>query len=988
MSVQIHSQPKGFMSSKQVIVLLAIATSATAFAQVDRATVTGTLRDPSGSVVADASVNLSYPATGLHRAVKSNGSGAFLIVGLPVGRVTINAEKAGFRGVRVETDLNVGETKTMDFKLELASLEASIQVVDQADLVRDTAAIGATFENNQIRQLPINGRNWGNLMSLVPGAVDTGAGNGSSVRFLGHGGDDSNYRIDGVDATSVRNQTQKSRLVISTDAIAEFRVNTAMYTAESGGAPAGQVEIASKSGSNAIHGSMFEYLRNSALDARSPFDGATLPPFRLNQFGGTFGGAIVRDRTFVFASYEGLIQRQGKTLTGFVPTDSFRAKTASVLKPILDIYPHGQTSVNANVDQWNGVGSSTQDEHVGLIRVDHRFTDKLSGYFRFSKNSTESFAPSSALPIGTLNLDAPTSGLFDFMYLLSPRTTNELRLGANYSQPLNSWSKTGIDIAVSIPSFSAIPADTRRIAIGVSQSLIDQWSTLRGNHTLKAGVEVRRLQLIIHDWANAQAGTLTFASLADFQADKLTTVEYSGELPTKQMRKIGYFGYVQDEWKIKSNFTANLGLRYEYYGVFSEIHNREIPFDIQSCGGYCPAGSDFAFPDVNNFAPRVSFAWSPKRLHDRTVVRFGGGIFYGDAQLGDAYSPANNDSQRFTLSSATTPGLSYPIDRYLNPNAAAATAPRSMPRNKRNQVSQQWGLTVQQAITNGINFQVGYNGQQNYHVFNRNYVNVINPVTGLRPLPALDQVDVRGEDGVASFHGLVSTLQVNSVKGLLLRTNYMWSHALNDGSAGGGGSDGAPQNVACRSCDKGNSSIDARHVFTTNAAYQLPFARKHWYGGWDWSGIATARTGLPLNVTISRKATDVVDGNTLSAERPNLVPGVPLYLDYGTTGRWINPAAFSIPAVGTWGNFGRNVLRAPGLFQIDTALAKKFRIGEKTSADFGVQAFNILNHPQLGAPAVNFSSTSNFGRITAPINTAPVGAGTPRQVQLFLRLAF
>ena len=182
--------------------------------------------------------------------------------------------------------------------------------------------------------------------------------------------------------------------------------------------------------------------------------------------------------------------------------------------------------------------------------------------------------------------------------------------------------------------------------------------------------------------------------------------------------------------------------------------------------------------------------------------------------------------------------------------------------------------------------------------------------------------------------------------------------------------------------------MDARQVFTSNFAYRIPLARTHWYGGWDWSGIATARAGLPLNLTVSRKATDVLDGNTLSAERPNLVPGVPLYLDYGTTGRWLNPAAFAVPAVGTWGNLGRNVLRAPGLFQIDSSLTKQTRLSEQFGLQFGIQIFNVMNHPQLGAPGANFSSASNFGRITAPINTSPVGAGTPRQMQFLMRLSF
>ena len=638
--------------------------------------------------------------------------------------------------------------------------------------------------------------------------------------------------------------------------------------------------------------------------------------------------------------------------------------------------------------QWNGVGSNTQDEHVGLIRLDHRFSDKLTSYFRFSKNRTSVANPNTKLPFTAQNFDAPTSGVFDFLYLVNPSTTNELRLGANYAQPLNSLTQSPIDIAISVPTFSPIPAGTQRIAIGISQSLVDQWSTLRGRHAIKAGVEIRRLQLIIHDFANAQAGSLSYATAADFQLNKLTTVQYSSELPTKQMRKTGVFGYVQDEWKITPTFTANLGLRYEYFSVFKEIHNRDIPFDIQTCGGFCPAGSAFGFPDKNNFAPRVAFAWAPSALHDRTVIRTGFGIYYGDAQLGDAYGPANNDAQRFTLSSATTPGLAFPIDSYLDPNAALATAPRGLPRDKRNQVSQQWGLTIQQALTNKINFSVGYQGQQDYHVFSRTYVNVIDPTTGQRQFPALDQIDVRGGDGVASFHGLVSTLQIRDLHGWLFQTNYMFSHAINDNSSGGGGSDGAPQNVACRSCDKGNSSIDARHVFTANFAYKVPFGRNHWYGGWEWSGIGTARTGLPINVSVSRKATDVPDGNTLSTERPDRVPGVPLYLDYATTGLWLNPAAFAVPAKGTWGNLGRNALRAPGLFQIDTALNKRTRLNETMALTFGAQVFNVMNHPQLGAPGANISSISSFGRITAPVNRTPVGAGTPRQIQFTLRLEF
>ena len=959
------------------------------FAQVDRATVTGTLRDSSNAVVEGGKVTIRVAATGLARAVSSNASGVYRLGGLPVGSAVIEVQKTGFRTIRSEVQLNVGATKTLDFLLEVAGVDTTVEVVAEADLARNSAGVGAAFNNTQISQLPINGRNWGSLMTLTPGAVDTGAGNGASVRFFAQGGDDNNFRIDGVDATSVRNQAEsKSRLMISEDAIAEFRVNSQLYTAETGGATGGQVEIVSKSGTNQLHGSLFEYLRNSALDSRSPFDRATVPPFRMNQFGGTVGGAIVENRTFFFASYEGLVQRQGITQIGFVPTDAFRAAAVPAVKPLINLYPEGQTPVatNPNVMQWTGVGHATQDEHVGLMRLDHRFNDRLSGYFRFTKNSTEIFAPNSQLPYGVRNLDAPTSGLFDFLYLTSPRSTNELRIGANYAQPLNSIP-SGAEATISIPNLSSIPGGNRRLAIGITQSLVDQWSTLRGPHTWKAGVEIKRVQLIVHDF-NLSDGTASFATLSDFENDKLNTLAGSGELPTKQMRKVEYFGYVQDEWRVRPNFTANIGLRYEFFNAFHEIRNRDIPFDMQTCGGYCPPGSNFAFPPTTNFAPRLSFAWSPEALHGRTVIRAGAGIFYGDAQLGDQYSPANNDASRYTLTAASTPGLAYPFDPFINPNSALAAAPRSMPRNHRNETSQQWGLSVQHAISNRMSFTVGYNGQENAHVFSRTYVNVINPATGVAPIPSLNQIDVRGEDGVSSFHGLVSTFQVNDWHGLLFRANYMFSHAINDGSAGGGSSDGAPQNVACRACDKGNSSYDVRDVFNANFAYRIPFGRGPWFGGWQWSGTAIARTGFPITVSVTRKATDLPDGNVLSTERPDLVPGVPLYLDYGTTGLWLDPAAFAVPAKGLWGNLGRNVLRAPGLFQIDTAITKNTKIREHMGLDLGAELFNVLNHPQLAPPSANISSTANFGRITAPVNTSPVGAGTPRQVQLLLRLSF
>ena len=963
--------------------------AAGAAAQVDRATVTGVVRDTSGAAVSGAEVAVAYPASGLTRDVVSNDTGSYTISGLPVGSATVTVTLSGFRSMRFTADLQLGETRILNPVLEVAGVDEAVQVSAAAQPVRASTPNGGVFSSAQIAQLPVNGRNWTNLMALVPGAVDTG-GNGNAVRFVGHGGDDNNFRVDGVDATSVRNQAQsKSRLLLSSDAVAEFRVSTALYSAETGGSSGGQVEVVTKSGTNQMHGSLFEFYRNSTLDAASPFDVGGAPEFHLNQFGGTAGGALRRDRSFFFASYEGLDQRQGQTQIGFVPSAAFRAAVAPALRAVVDAWPQGQTAVNANVSQWTGVAYATQREHVGTIRLDHRVNNWLSSYGRVSKNSTRIFTPSATLPGGTNNPDAPTSGLLELLALPSGRTTNELRIGMNYSEPLNSKTEGGspVDIAIAVPSFSTLPARTFRVALGHSLSLVDQWTTFRGAHTVKAGLDMRYVRLEIHDGANAQAGTLSYASLADFQANRLNTAEYSAELPLKDLRKLQYFGYVQDDWRISPALSANLGVRYEYYGVFKEVDGRAIPFDIINCGGYCAPGSTFAYPDRNNVAPRLNLAWAPAALHDATVITLGAGMYFGDAQLGDQYNPANNDTQRFTLSQATTPGLAFPIDGYLNPNQAVATAPRAMPLDKKNEESLQWGVGVQQRLGTQLSVAANYVGQRNSHVFSRTYVNLIDPATGRRSLPNLDQIDVRGADGNARYHGLTTTLRLNPWHGVSATVNYTLSHARDDGSSGGGGAAPA-QNVACRSCEWADSSIDARHVFSSFFNVEFPWARgNRWLGGFQWSGIVAARSGLPVNVTVTRRATDLPDGNVLSAQRPDLVPGVPLYLDYGATGKWLNPDAFAVPARGAWGNLPRNAVRGPALFQVDTALTKRIPFTSAMGMELGVQVFNLFNRAQLGAPTANISSAS-FGRITTLLNRTPVGVGTPRQMQLFLRFGF
>lgn len=468
-------------------------------------------------------------------------------------------------------------------------------------------------------------------------------------------------------------------------------------------------------------------------------------------------------------------------------------------------------------------------------------------------------------------------------------------------------------------------------------------------------------------------------------ANKANTAKGSAGKPARTQEKIQYFGYVEDEWKIKPNLTANLGLRYEDFNEFTERTGRDLPFSIIDCGGYCQYGIKFGHPDLNNFSPRVSLAWSPKQFQDKTVIRVGGGIYHGDAQFGEQQSAVTNDGFSYSLSAATTPNLAYPV--IVDPNNLPRTAPTAYDRHRRSETFQEWGLQVQQFLPAGFTAMIGYQGIQAYHLSTRSYTNVINPLTGKRPLAGFDQLAWVGGDSNSSYHGLLMSLQRTTRSGLFLNFNYSWSHAINEGSSGGGGPI-QPQNVACRSCDRGDSVSDQRQSLHGSISYALPFLRSSRWGGWSISGVNSFRTGLPLTVSISRKAGDVPDGNT-NMQRPDVVAGVSLIpADGQTADHWINIAAFSTPAKGTWGNAGPGIVRGPQLFQIDVSLAKNTRITERMGLVFRADVFNVFNHPEFGSPNLSFSSPATFGRITSLMNDSPIGTGGSRSIQLALRLTF
>jgi hypothetical protein len=498
---------------------------------------------------------------------------------------------------------------------------------------------------------------------------------------------------------------------------------------------------------------------------------------------------------------------------------------------------------------------------------------------------------------------------------------------------------------------------------------------------------------------NSASGTVSFASASALEADQVSTATLTGALPVNGLRKTQYFGYVQDEFKWLPDLTVNVGARYSFFNIFHEAFGRANPFDFATCGGFCGVGASFGRPNYGDFDPRIALAWAP-RNSTRTVIRAGFGTYHEDGQLDDQDLPISNEVYSYSLSNKTIPALSYPIVPFLA-DTTGIISPRDDDRLRKDTLVTQWGLSVQQALPSDFVATVSYVGSEGAHLLTLSEVNVVDPLTGQRPYPAFGQVSWRGNSDNSNFQALSVSLRRSFSGGLLFTANYQWSHEIDDGSDGSGDGDSlVPQNVACPPCERASGIWDVRHVFNANAVYQLPFGPGKRFvnqpgiwralvGSWELTSVAMARTGFPVNVTVDRSSSAVPDGNTTD-QRPNLLAGVPLTPPGGSTvAEWINPAAFAIPAPGTFGDAPRDVARGPGAWQMDVGAVKQFLLNEHARLEFRAECFNTFNHPQYGLTQSDFSAGPGvFGSIIATVNTGAVGTGTPRQLQFALRFSF
>jgi Carboxypeptidase regulatory-like domain/TonB dependent receptor len=1094
------------------VLLLVCMVALPCFGQVDRANLEGTVTDSSGGAVSSVKITITAVATGLEDERTTNQYGYYRFPGIALGYYTVVVDHDGFKVKKIENvELRVGETRTLDVVLEVGGRQETITVQAQIEpYERSTAESAIVIGTDQIDNLPTNGRNWSTLTILAPWAQDDGGGDQRTIRFAGRARDDNNFTFDGIDATGIQEQAQKAttRLQISEDAIQEYRVDSALYDAQYGSQAGGQVNVVTKSGTNDYHGTVFGYFRNSVFDAREFIDPPTIPPFRLGQYGLTFGGPIKKDKTFFFINYEGLRQAQPGTTTATVPDPGLQKAvltTSPVMCPILQAYPWRQSAVAQNqalgcpalhvfpdssfddsqapfdpmnpdstgLDAFNHGPDTIIHEDTWLARLDHRFSEKTTLYVRAQRDIALTKAPLGNALDQQAIYNRPANYLVALEHTFKPTVLNVAKFGVNRS-PFRNPQICNFALAVNSDNFEPLNDCNTDNEVGTTYSFIDDVTITHGRHTFKTGVDIRKVQL---NQGITADNTITYTGNLSLINNNIDNLFYRSSWSLHYLRHNFILPYFQDEWKVKPNLTLNLGIRWEYYGVPYEAHKRTTVFDLQnflgSCFGpnstnraiisepaNCPNNPALLKPNYRNWNPRVGVAWTPDRLHGKTVIRAGFGIYSGAAQNDDENAALESDNTRQALAQgvdAPPDSLHFGPGYLANPPDFGTTAtsllqPRALFRHRRDLYVEEWGLTVQHELPAQFLFTTSYLGSHGVRLFARNFENLCDQTTYqttqtcVRPLddhPVMvngqeafyGDVDVKRDDGSSSYQGLLLSLQRRFSAGLLFQANYTWSHSINDGNVGGGESN-APENALCVRCERGPSIYDIRQNFIANAIYELPFGPRKSYlnsggvvgrivGGWSLSGLGTWHTGHPLTVTADIPVVNLPDANSGPAQRPDVVPGVPLTVRPSAANGFqiINPDAFTAPPVDAatgilirYGNEPNGLIRAPHVWQIDMALMKETKLTERLSFQFGVQAFNIFNHTQFADPGdltVSLDCTDpsmppphtctastnqgSFGKINT-VNghnnnndnffNDNVGTGLARQLQFMLRFKF
>jgi len=1060
-------------------------------AQSFRGAIRGQITDPSGSVVAGAKVTAKNVDTGLTRETITTGEGTFVLAELPAGTYTVTVNAAGFAQVAQNVVVNVGLDTTADFgMLKVERQKQTITVNEEAPLVEATRdVLGEVVDQRLVTELPLNGRDFGKLVALVPGAtVDPSGVAGTEAGFgqfniNGNRDRSNNYTLDGTDNNdpffnnSALNQVGiggAPASLLPIDAIQELNLQSS-FGAEYGRNSGSVVNIVTKSGTNHLHGSGFEFLRNSGLDARNYFNTEEhKSPFQNNNFGGSLGGPVVKDRTFFFGAYEGERERVGSDFLLLVPTQnqiqeartiaqSIQGEINPGLDAILGFYPQSTTG------QIPDEARDTNNGDYLIAKLDHNFTgtELLTGRYAFARNyqifpfgSAGGYGTGSRLPQFAQTSPTRVQVLsLSFLSTLSASRINEVRFG--YSRYTTSFSSldanfdpTSIGLnfgtgKLGLPEFDftnienlgAIGYSVPRGRTSGTYQILDNFTWLRDKHTFKFGGEFRRASISNFN-DNLERGIFQFTAgvglspdpvvdaLADFYTGgsqdaydccSFASVDTGNTQRTTYNNGFSFFG--QDDYRVASKLTLNLGLRWEYFGPLSDKNG--LLSNLGADGNLAMVGSDglngLYKRDLHDFAPRIGLAWNA--LKD-TVIHAGYGIYYDyvpqDILIANyttsagvatnpigpqAVLPMNFDDTAFN---GTNPVPNSPIMSVAGePYPTGGPYPVFVtPQKFRSPYSQNWNLNVQQRLSASASMEVGYVGSKGSRLVRLTDWNELNS-SGNYPNPNFDAMDALMTSSSSNYHALQVNARIQNAHRFSGFAGYVWSKSLDYASDGIDFAPGAafPQDPGNLAAEYGPSTFDTRQRLTAALNYDLPAwqALRRLGSGWQLNSIVTVQTGRPIPIANSYDNS----GRYYYNQRPNVVPGVnPIMPNWSPTTGYLNPLAFSQPADGTFGDLGRNSIFSPGYRNWDFSITKNTQLAERLNVQFRAEFFNVLNHPTFALPdhyiTPGYDQFGNLqcspaqgcydGLITQTPDVAQtnpgLGGGGPRVIQLGVKFLF
>jgi hypothetical protein len=971
------------------------------------ASLTGTVKDAQGGVVAGSSITLTNTETGVFQTSRSDSEGSYAFPVVKPGTYSVKVEQTGFQTfVQTGVVLAVEARARVDVTLQVGETSSTITVAETGVGVQtETSSLGSVVENKQIAEIPLNGRFFLDLALLQAGtvvpstnnrtflAVPSGIGM-SGINASGTREDSTNYLVDGINVSDmVQNQITFQPNI---DMIQEFKVQTNAFSAEYGRNAGIVVNAVSKSGSNSLHGTGYEFIRNQRFDAKNFFDPAgPIIPFNRNIFGYSVGGPVVRNHTFFFTSYEGRRAHETASLKTQVPS---AAQRASVTNPIIQKL---LTLVPAANDSTGGffVGPTPRDRSLDQFtgRIDHTIGthDFLFGSFISNHDQrTEPTLQNNNLPgYGDFRPAKRYLLSLGYTHMFTPTITNELRAGLNRVRIDFNQAFLGkpSDFGITSPSgvFPEIEVSGGMWFGGITGfpqgrgdttfHYGDTLSWVKGKHTVKFGGEFRRFRN--NNFNGGTGGVILFSNLAGFLAGTPTQTTETAVAATPALRVNAFGAFVQDDYKVTRKLTLNLGLRWEYNGPPSEKYDRLAVFDsannrvvrVGTNGVERPYHRQFTA-----FGPRVGFAYDPMG-NGKTVIRAGAGFYY-DQPVTNMVSGLGSNPP-FSQAVNITSGINLATP--FNAPAGSGSALNAVDPNFRYGQVFSYNFNVQREVL-GTVIQVAYVGSQGRHLriigdFNQG-------INGRRPYTGFSAITISESVADSTYNGMWLSAQKRMSKNFSLNTSFTWSKSIDNNSVGS--SNAQVQNFYNISAERALSDFDARFRYVLSGIYLIPFnggrngVLKRIVEGWSVSPILNLQSGNPFSPIVA-----VTNPNSLETfDRPTVLPGASVSVPHPSTTLWFNTAAFVRPPAGSFGTSGRNILTAPGFQDFDLALSKNTMVVERVSLQFRAEAFNLFNHPNFAQPGNSFTAAT-FGQITAT-RTVRGDLGSSRQLQLGLKLIF